>query len=81
MGDAKLMAMLGGWLGIKPALIAFGIGVIACAVFALLMLTAPSIRADPKAWGKMKLPFGTFICMGGVVSAFWGIPIVIALWK
>ena len=80
MGDAKLMALLGGWLGIKPSLIAFGIGVITCAVYALLMLRAPSIRANPKAWGTMKLPFGTFICLGGVVCAFWGVPIVAAYW-
>jgi len=81
MGDVKLMAMLGGWLGIKPSLIAFGIGVITCALYALLMLAAPSVRADPKAWAKIRLPFGTFICLGGVVCAFWGVPIVVAYWR
>jgi len=80
MGDVKLMAMLGGWFGIKRSLLAFAIGVVTCAVYALLMLRAPSIRANPKAWAKLKLPLGTFICLGGVVTAFWGVPIVLAYW-
>ncbi len=79
-GDVKLMAMLGGWLGIKMGLVSFGIGVVTCAVFALLMLRTPSMRANPKAWAKMKLPLGSFICLGGAVCAFWGVPIVALLW-
>ena len=80
LGDVKLMAMLGGWLGIKMGLVSFGIGVVTCAAFALLMLRSPSMRTNPKAWGKMKLPLGSFICLGGAVCAFWGVPIVAALW-
>lgn len=79
MGDVKLMAMLGGWLGMRLALVAFGIGVVTCAIYALLMLRAPAVRANPKAWAKIKLPLGSFICLGGAVCAFWGVPIVIVL--
>ncbi len=33
MGDVKLMAMLGGWFGMKRSLLAFAIGVVTCAIF------------------------------------------------
>jgi hypothetical protein len=29
----------------------------------------------------MKLPLGSFICLGGAVCAFWGVPLVAALWR
>ena len=78
MGDVLLMGMLGGWFGIQRALLSFAIGVVVGAIVALLVLAVPSTRADESPWGLKKLPFGTFLCFGGMVSAFWGIPIVAA---
>ena len=78
MGDVKLMAMLGGWLGANVALLAFGIGVIAAAAYALLQFVHPAMRANRETWAERKLPFGTFLCLGGIVCAFWGVPIVAA---
>jgi leader peptidase (prepilin peptidase) / N-methyltransferase len=88
LGDAKLMAMLGAWLGLSGALLSFFIGVVLGALVALVVLALPSTRAkeagDCKdnaaapAWSLRKLPLGTFLCVGGIVSALWGQSILAA---
>ena len=72
LGDAKLMAMLAAWLGLDGALLAFSIGCILGAFAALVFLALPSSRRDEPNWALKKLPFGAFLCMGAVVSVFWG---------
>ena len=74
-GDVKLIAMLGGWLGVKAALLAFGLGVLLAAVYGLLVLTNPTMRKDDR-WQERKLPFGTFLSLGGIVGGLWGVPLV-----
>jgi leader peptidase (prepilin peptidase)/N-methyltransferase len=76
LGDAKLMALLAAWLGLEGALLSFAIGVVLGAVVALLLLAAPSKRPEEEGWALKKLPLGTFLCIGGIVSALWGQPIV-----
>lgn len=76
LGDAKLMAMLGAWLGLSGALLSFGIGVILGASFAVAALALPAARRGSDSWLAAKLPLGTFLCIGGVVSALWGQPII-----
>ncbi len=80
-GDVKLMAMLGGWLGgwlsIGVALLALAVGVLAAAAYALFLVTVPMMRGDSK-WLEEKLPFGTFLALGGIVTCLWGVPIVTA---
>jgi leader peptidase (prepilin peptidase)/N-methyltransferase len=76
MGDVKLMAMVGGWLGAKVALLAFVIGVLTTAAYALTLLSNPELRGSKQAWAKKKIPFGAFLCLGGVVGGLWGQPIV-----
>ena len=76
LGDAKLMAMLGAWLGLRGALLAFGLGVVIAALFALGLLGVASVRKS--AWGFRKLPLGTFLCVGGIVSSLWGERIIAA---
>ncbi len=71
LGDAKLMAVLGAWLGLSGALVAFALAVLIGALVALALLAVPAVRRGPKAWTMIKLPFGTFLCVGGVVSAIW----------
>jgi leader peptidase (prepilin peptidase)/N-methyltransferase len=78
LGDAKLMAMLGAWLGLPGALLAFGLGVVLGALVALALLVVPSAKLDASAWGLKKLPLGTFLCIGGIVSSLWGQPIIAA---
>jgi leader peptidase (prepilin peptidase)/N-methyltransferase len=72
LGDAKLMAMLAAWLGLPGALLAFALGVVLGAVVALVLLAMPSSRLDKNAWAAKKLPLGTFLCIGGIVSGLWG---------
>lgn len=76
LGDAKLMAMLAAWLGLPGALLAFGLGAILGSIAALALLAVPAARRGSESWSGMKLPFGTFLCIGGIVSALWGQPMI-----
>jgi len=76
LGDAKLMALLAAWLGLPGALLAFGLGVVIGALIAAVLLAIPAARINPNSWALQKLPLGTFLCIGGVVSALWGQPIM-----
>ncbi len=72
LGDAKLMAMLAAWLGLDGALLAFSIGCVLGALTALALLALPQSRVSGLNWAQKKLPFGTFLCLGAIVSLFWG---------
>ena len=76
LGDAKLMALLAAWLGLRSAILAFCLGVIFGAVVALVLLAIPAgLRRDDR-WALNKLPLGTFLCIGGIVSGLWGQQII-----
>jgi leader peptidase (prepilin peptidase)/N-methyltransferase len=72
LGDVKLMAMLAAWLGLPGALLSFFLGVVLGAIVAVIAL------ARGKASSMTKLPLGTFLCIGGIVSALWGQQIIAA---
>jgi leader peptidase (prepilin peptidase)/N-methyltransferase len=76
LGDAKLMALLAAWLGLPQALLAFAVGVMLGALAAIVVLVIPKARRESKSWATSKLPLGTFLCIGGIVSSFWGQPIL-----
>ena len=78
LGDAKLMALLAAWLDLPGALLAFGIGIVFAALVAVVLLVLPSARLDISAWAAKKLPLGTFLCIGGIISSLWGQPILAA---
>lgn len=78
LGDAKLMALLGAWLGLSGALLSFSIGILLGTLFALVTLAVPVASRDSDTWLLAKLPLGTFLCIGGIVSALWGHPIITA---
>jgi leader peptidase (prepilin peptidase) / N-methyltransferase len=78
LGDAKLMALLAAWLGLPGALFAFALGVVLGAAVALSLLVIPSARNRPGSWFASKLPLGTFLCIGGVISSLWGESIIAA---
>ena len=78
LGDAKLMALLAAWLGLPGALLAFGLGVVLGALFAIVQLAIPAARTGASGWALKKLPLGTFLCVGGIVSSLWGQPIIAA---
>ncbi len=76
LGDAKLMAMLGAWLGWQRTLLSFVLGIFLAAAFALVLL----FRGNPDdgddstkpAWALKQLPFGSFLCIGALLSYFFG---------
>jgi leader peptidase (prepilin peptidase)/N-methyltransferase len=78
LGDAKLMALLAAWLGLPGALLAFGLGVVLGALVAVVLLAIPAARTGTSSWALKKLPLGTFLCVGGIVSSLWGQPIIAA---
>jgi leader peptidase (prepilin peptidase)/N-methyltransferase len=79
LGDAKLMAMLAAWLGLPGALLSFVVGIVLGATVALVWLAIPALRGQQEGWAASKLPLGTFLCIGGMVSGLWG-PQIIAVY-
>jgi leader peptidase (prepilin peptidase)/N-methyltransferase len=78
LGDAKLMALLAAWLGLPGALLAFGLGIMLGAAVAVVLLSVPRLRDNTQGWALQKLPLGTFLCIGGIVSGLWGQPMIAA---
>jgi leader peptidase (prepilin peptidase)/N-methyltransferase len=78
LGDAKLMALLAAWLGLPGALVAFVLGIVLGALTAVALLAIPAARKQSASWSMSKLPLGTFLCVGGVVSSLWGQQILAA---
>jgi leader peptidase (prepilin peptidase)/N-methyltransferase len=81
LGDAKLMAMLAAWLGLPGALLSFGLGVVLGALVAVVLLIVPSARRGYESWALSKLPLGTLLCIGGIVSSLWGQTILAAYYR
>jgi len=75
LGDAKLMAMLAAWLGLTGGLLSFAIGVVLGSLAAIVLLLRGKMH---ESWATAKLPLGTFLCIGGIVSSLWGQPIIAA---
>jgi leader peptidase (prepilin peptidase) / N-methyltransferase len=70
MGDVKLLAMIGAFLGWKLVLLTLMLASFAGSFIGVAMIV--SRRGDM----KYALPFGTFLAIGAVVSAAWGTPMV-----
>ncbi len=66
MGDVKLAAFLGAWLGKSVVVALFAGSLLACIPSIALLVTKGS-RAR-----KIGLPFAPFLAAGGVVALFWG---------
>ena len=65
-GDAKLLAMIAGFLGFTGAMLSFFLGMIACSGYAVYLL------ARGKATAATKLPLGSFLAAGGLAAALIG---------
>jgi leader peptidase (prepilin peptidase)/N-methyltransferase len=70
MGDVKLLAMIAAFLGLPLALFAYFFGVIAAAIFAIVLL------ARGRAEGSDRIPFGSFLAAAGIVAIFAGMPAI-----
>ncbi len=66
LGDAKLLAMIAAFLGFWDSMLSFFVGMIACAAYAVYLL------ARRKADATTKLPLGSFLAAGGLVTALVG---------
>ena len=67
MGDVKLAAFLGAWLG-WDVLFALIVGSLLGAVGALVVVAG----AREAGWRKTTLPYGPFLAAGGIVGLFFG---------
>src|SRR5262245_45944585 len=70
MGDVKLLGMIGSFLGWKLVLLTL---VLASCTGSL---AGGVLIASGRGGMKYALPFGTFIAIGALVAAIWGMPIV-----
>jgi leader peptidase (prepilin peptidase)/N-methyltransferase len=66
LGDVKLLAMIAAFLGFWPAILSLFLGTLAAAVYGVVLL------ARGRAGAASKLAFGSFLCLGGLVSALFG---------
>jgi leader peptidase (prepilin peptidase)/N-methyltransferase len=70
LGDVKLLAMIAAFLGFWPAVLALFIGTLTASLYGVLLL------ARGQANTLSKLAFGTFLSIGGLVSAQFGESII-----
>jgi leader peptidase (prepilin peptidase)/N-methyltransferase len=71
LGDAKLMAMLGAWLGLIGAVESFAIAVLAASATALVWLIILALRRTASNWTQIPLPLGTFLCLAALSQDFY----------
>lgn len=74
LGDVKLLALIAAFLGFWPAILALFLGVLLATAYAVTLLARR--RAD----ALTRLPFGSFLGAGGLLSALLG-PEIIAWYK
>jgi len=65
LGDAKLLAMIGAFLGWKPMLLTVMVGAAVGSVVGLVLIALKRVRRD------QYLPFGPFLALGAIVSLFF----------
>jgi leader peptidase (prepilin peptidase) / N-methyltransferase len=71
LGDAKLMALLGAWLGLGGAMESFVLSVFAASLAAMVWLVVLAVRGKAGGWSTMPLPLGTFLCLAAFSEVFY----------
>ncbi|MEB3293602.1 MAG: prepilin peptidase [Synechococcales bacterium] len=74
-GDAKLLAMIGAWLGLPLMLLA---GFLACLLGAVVGVGAIVLRVLRQG---QAMPFGPFLALGALLTMFWGQPLLTSYLK
>ena len=69
-GDIKLLAMVGAFLGWKPALLTIMIGSLAGSVIGISLIALQYMRRDEY------IPFGPFLVLGAMLSMFFSQPLL-----
>ena len=77
LGDAKLMALLAAWLGLAGSIARIRSRRDSWSAVAVVD-AGPAGPAQEGTLGLTKLPLGTFLCIGGIVSGLWGPRIIAA---
>lgn len=73
-GDAKLLAVIGAWVGIKLMVLSCFLGCVVGAVFGLGAIALKVLkRGNP-------FPFGPFLALGAILSVFYGDVIWLSYW-
>jgi leader peptidase (prepilin peptidase)/N-methyltransferase len=70
MGDVKMLAMIGAFLGWKAVLVTMVLSSFSGAVIGLALIAAE------RGGMKLALPFGTFLALGALVAMFVGAPLI-----
>ena len=70
MGDVKMLAMIGAFLGWKAVLVTMVVSSFSGAAIGLALIAAQ------RGGMKLALPFGTFLAIGALVAMFVGEPLV-----
>jgi leader peptidase (prepilin peptidase) / N-methyltransferase len=71
MGDVKLVAMLGAWLGLQLAALTLFLAVILGALYGVGMILFRN-KQDTEPPGQLAVPFGTMLCVAGLYCVFLG---------
>ncbi len=66
LGDVKMLAMIASFLGFWPAILALFVGVMTAAGYSLVLV------ARGRAGATTRIAFGSFLAVGGLVSAAFG---------
>lgn len=66
LGDVKLLALIAAFLGFWPAVLSLFVGTLAAGLYGALLL------ARRKGGATSKLPFGSFLSVGGLIAALYG---------
>lgn len=70
LGDAKMLAAIGAFLGWKGVLVSLFFAALSGSVVGLGLMAWSGLG------GKTRLPFGTFLALGGLIALFAGEPLV-----
>ena len=70
MGDVKMLAMIGAFLGWKAVLLTLVLGSFSGAIIGVLLLSLQ------KGDMKFALPFGTFLALGALAAMLAGDPLI-----
>ncbi len=70
MGDVKMLAMIGAFLGWKAVLVTLVLSSFSGAVIGVILMSAQ------RGGMKFALPFGTFLAIGALVAMFAGEPLI-----
>ncbi len=66
LGDVKMLAMIGAFVGWRGVVVTFVVAVVAGAAIGVALV---ALRAGGR---RTRLPFGAFLAAGGLVALFWG---------